>query len=116
MPRTVVQQYVDEQPDAPLTIDVYTGADGSFSLYEDQGRNYGYERGEFSRIPLAWNEKTGELSIGARQGTYPGMRKDREIRVRWIDGPRADAGALEPEADHSVRYTGKALTVRRPRG
>ena len=114
VPRTVVQQYVDEQPDAPLTIEVYTGADGSFSLYEDEGRNYGYERGEFSRIPLAWNEKTGELSIGAREGRYPGMQRQREIRVRWIDGPRDDAGAVEPKADRTLRYTGKAVTVRRP--
>ena len=116
VPRTVVQQYVDEQPAAPLTIDVYTGADGSFSLYEDQGRNYGYERGEFSRIPLAWNEKAGELVIGARQGQYPGMQEQREIRVRWIDGPREDAGAVEPKADRTLRYTGQAVTVRRPRG
>nr|WP_246429000.1 TIM-barrel domain-containing protein [Pseudoxanthomonas broegbernensis] len=116
VPRTVVQQYVDETPDAPLTVEVYTGADGSFSLYEDNGRNYGYERGESSRIPLAWNEAAGELSVGARQGQYPGMRQQREIRVRWIDGPRGDNGALEPEADATVHYTGQALTVRRPRG
>ena len=116
VPRTVVQQYVDEQPAAPLTIEVYTGADGSFSLYEDEGRNYGYERGESSRIPLAWNEKSGELVIGARQGEYPGMQQQREIRVRWVDGPREDAGAVEPKADRTVRYTGKAVTVRRPRG
>src|SRR5690606_23486921 len=116
VPRTVVQQYVDEKPDAPLTIEVYTGADGSFSLYEDDGRNYGYERGEFARIPLAWNEAKGELVIGSREGSYPGMVGQREIRVRWIDGPRGDAGTLEPEADAIVRYTGNAVTVRRPRG
>jgi alpha-D-xyloside xylohydrolase len=115
VPRTVVQQYVDEQPDAPLTIEVYTGADGTFSLYEDNGRSYGYERGESSRIPLAWNEKTGELRIGAREGRYPGMVDQREIRVRFIDGPRADAGTLEPAADVTVRYDGKAQAVRFPR-
>ena len=116
VPRTVVQQYVDEQPAAPLTIEVYTGTDGSFSLYEDEGRNYGYERGESSRIPLAWNEAAGELSIGARQGRYPGMQAEREIRVRWIDGPRDDAGAVEPAADRTLRYTGQALSVRRTGG
>ena len=116
VPRTVVQQYVDEKPDAPVTLEVYTGADGSFSLYEDQGRTYGYERGESSRIPLAWNEKRGELVIGARQGQYPGMQAQREIRVRWVDGPRAGVGELEPAADATIRYDGKAITVRRPRG
>ncbi|MEO6102329.1 MAG: TIM-barrel domain-containing protein, partial [Pseudoxanthomonas sp.] len=113
VPRTVVQQYVDEKPDAPLTIEVYAGADGTFSLYEDNGRNYGYEQGEFSRIPFAWNDKSGELSIGEREGSYPGMVAKREIRVRWIDGPRSDAGALEPETDATVRYEGKALVVRK---
>ena len=113
VPRTIVQQYVDEKPDAPLTIEVYTGADGKFSLYEDNGRSYGYERGESSRIPLAWNDKTGELSIGARAGQYPGMQASREIRVRWIDGPRGDNGTLEPAADATVRYDGKALVVKK---
>ncbi|MDH7453814.1 glycoside hydrolase family 31 protein [Luteimonas composti] len=115
VPRTVVQQYVDEQPGAPLTIEVYTGADGSFSLYEDNGRSYGYERGESARIPLAWDEQRGELSIGAREGAYPGMAASREIRVRFVDGPRGDNGALEPAADVTVTYDGGALTVRRPK-
>lgn len=116
VPRTIVQQYVDEKPDAPLTIEVYTGADGKFSLYEDNGRNYGYERGESSRIPLSWNDKTGELSIGARAGQYPGMQASREIRVRWVDGPRGDNGALEPATDTTVRYEGKPLVVKRAPG
>lgn len=111
VPRTVVQQYVDEQPDAPLTIEVYTGADGAFSLYEDNGRNYGYERGESSRIPLAWSQAKGELSIGRREGAYPGMPAQREIRVRFVDGPRGDNGALEPVADVTVRYDGSAQVV-----
>ena len=114
VPRTVVQQYVDERPDAPLTIEVYTGADGSFSLYEDNGRSYGYERGESARIPLAWDEAKGELSIGARVGTYPAMVAQREVRVRFVDGPRGDNGALEPAADVTVRYDGAAQVVARP--
>ncbi|MBP8098784.1 MAG: DUF5110 domain-containing protein, partial [Arenimonas sp.] len=113
VPRTVVQQYVDEQADAPLTIDVYTGADGEFSLYEDDGRSYGYERGQYSRIPLAWNQASGEFTIGAREGAFPGMQAGREIRVRFIDGPRADAGAVEAKADTSVRYDGKPLVLKK---
>jgi alpha-D-xyloside xylohydrolase len=115
VPRTVVQQYVDERPDAPVTFEVYTGADGSFSLYEDDGRNYGYERGESSRIPLSWNEAAGELTIGEREGSWRGMQANRSFRVRWIDGPRGDNDALEPEADVEVAYDGSAITVARPR-
>jgi alpha-D-xyloside xylohydrolase len=112
IPTGPVQQYVDEKKDAPLTVVVYTGADGEFSLYEDDGKGYGYEKGEFSRIPLKWNEKTGELSIGARQGSFPGMQAKREVRVRWISGPRADAGTLEPATDTTVQYDGQAVTVK----
>lgn len=116
VPTGPVLQYVDEQPQAPLTVVVYTGADGNFSLYEDDGKGYGYEKGEFSRIPLSWNERAGELNIGARKGTYPGMQDRRTIRVRFVGGPRDDAGALEPAADASVRYDGRAQTVKRTPG
>lgn len=60
---------MDQQPDAPLTVVVYTGADGQFSLYEDDGKGYGYEKGEFSRIALVWSQAKGELSIGKREGS-----------------------------------------------
>ena len=60
-------------------------------------------------------KKRGELRIGAREGRYPGMVAQREVRVRFIDGPRADAGTLEPAADVTVRYDGKAQVVRFPR-
>ncbi|GHH54652.1 alpha-xylosidase [[Pseudomonas] boreopolis] len=111
VPTTTVQQYVDEKPDAPLTVVVYTGADGQFSLYEDQGKDYGYEKGEYSRIPLSWDQAKGVLSIGQREGSWPGMPAKRTINVRFVDGPREDAGALEPKVDATVQYTGKPLTV-----
>ncbi|WP_313343965.1 TIM-barrel domain-containing protein [Stenotrophomonas sp.] len=107
-----VQQYVDEQPDAPLTVVVYTGADGRFSLYEDDGRSYGYEQGQFSRIPLQWDQARGELRIGAREGRWKGMPASRTFNVRFVDGPRADAGALAPASDQTLRYDGTAVVVR----
>jgi len=111
IPTGPVQQYVDEQPDAPLTVVVYTGADGAFSLYEDDGRSYGYEKGQFSRIPLQWDEATRELRIGKRDGQWKGMQAQRTIQVRFVEGPRADAGALAPAIDQTVRYDGKAVVV-----
>ncbi|WP_080932481.1 TIM-barrel domain-containing protein [Xanthomonas albilineans] len=114
VPTAHVQQYVDETPDAPLTLVVYTGTDGRFSLYEDDGKGYGYEQGEFSRIPLAWDQRTGVLTIGARVGRWPGMQTRRSFNVRFVDGPRADAGALEPMADIQVQYHGQAVRVAKP--
>ena len=64
VPMGPVMQYVDETPDAPLTINVYTGADGRYSLYEDDGVTNGYTAGQFSRIPMAYDDKRGTLTIG----------------------------------------------------
>jgi alpha-D-xyloside xylohydrolase len=113
VPMGPVQQWVGEKPDAPLTITVYTGADGAFALYEDDGLGYGYEKGEFSRIPLSWDEQAGALTIGVREGAFPGMQAQRSFHVRFVEGPRGDAGALEPKADTIVQYDGKAQVVRR---
>jgi alpha-D-xyloside xylohydrolase len=114
VPTGPVTQYVDEKPDAPLTLNVYPGANGQFTLYEDDGTSERYRQGAFSRIPIRYDDATGMVSIGARDGKgYPGMPQARTLRVRWITpglGLAGDAGGGE-----TVRYTGAAVTVRRPR-
>lgn len=112
VPTGPVMQYVDEKPDAPLTILVYPGANGSFSLYEDDGRSHQFEKGAFSRIPLAYDDAAGTLTIGARQGSYKGMVANRQIIVRWMkDGSGIDGkdGLSAP-----VAYSGRTVTVKRP--
>jgi alpha-D-xyloside xylohydrolase len=112
VPMGPVLQHTGETPDAPLTVHVYTGADGRFELYEDDGRSYGYERGEFARIPFAYDDATGTLSIGARQGSYPGMTATRRISVRWITSG-VSSSEFNAKPDATVQYSGAALTVRR---
>ena len=107
-----VIQYVDEKPDAPLTLTVYTGADGTFSLYEDDGVSNGYTRGEFSRIALSYNDATGELSIGERQGAFPGMVAKRAFRVRFVT-PGVSSSASFDDYSAEVAYDGHAVTVKR---
>ena len=103
-------QYTSEKPGAPITLLVFTGADGSFDLYEDDGESYGYENGEFARIPLRYDAADGTLTIGARTGAYPGMVEEREFRVRWItEGAKAPA-ALDTTGV-SVTYTGAEVIV-----
>jgi alpha-D-xyloside xylohydrolase len=111
LPMGPVTQYVDERPDAPLTLNVYTGADGSFSLYEDDGVTNAYARGEFSRIPLSYNDKTGTVTIGARAGQYKGMVARRGFRVRFIKPGMSTSQALD-DAQHVISYEGKAITVK----
>jgi alpha-D-xyloside xylohydrolase len=101
-------QYTGEKPDAPITLLVYTGTDGTFSLYEDEGTNYNYERGAYSRIPLSYDETKGELIIGSREGRYVGM-----FKVRFISGAAPDAANPDATPDASVEYSGATLVVAR---
>ena len=70
-------QYASQKTDAPMLLQIYPGADGSFTLYEDAGDDYGYENGEFTEIPLIWDNSKRTLTIGRRTGSYPGMQETR---------------------------------------
>lgn len=110
VPSGVELQYVSEKPDAPITLNVYTGANGAFSLYEDSGKDYGYEKGAFSRIELKFDDATGKLTIGARAGEYPGMQRERTFNVRFIRPGMAGAD-FEAKPDRVVSYTGASVGV-----
>jgi alpha-D-xyloside xylohydrolase len=112
VPTGPVTQYVDEHPDAPLTLVVYTGADGRFSLYEDDGTSNGYQRGAYTRIPLSYDDKAGVLTIGARGGSYPGMVANRTFRVKFVTPGVSTMDGLD-RFDKQVAYTGAALVVKR---
>jgi len=86
LPLNEPMQFVDEHPAAPYEIRVYCGADGAFTLYEDAGDGYDYERGAFALVVFSWNEARGELTIGARQGTFSGLVASREYRLVFISG------------------------------
>ena len=97
-------QYSTEKPWDDLEILVYAGADGTFTLYEDEFDNYNYEKGAYSTIDFSFNGKSRQLTIGARQGSYDGMIQSRKFRVVLIkDGKRS-----EPK---TVQYSGKKVKV-----
>jgi alpha-D-xyloside xylohydrolase len=104
------QQYIGEKPDAPITLYVYAGANGRFSLYEDDGTSYGYERGEFARIPITWNDAARTLTIGARSGSFPGMAVNRTFNVVLVT-PQS-AVAYGAAANNPITYTGAAVSTR----
>jgi alpha-D-xyloside xylohydrolase len=100
-----------EKPADPIELRVYGGSDGSFNLYEDEGDNYDYEKGVYAVIPISWNETNKTLTIGARQGDFPGMLKNRTFRVVWVRaGVGAGPDAVE-KADAVVPYSGEAVNV-----
>lgn len=106
-------QYAMQSVD-PIELRVYTGADGGFTLYEDEGDNYNYESGTHATIPFTWNEASGQLTIGARTGSFPGMLANRTFKVVFVSpvhGAGLDANATP---DAVVNYSGSAVIVTRP--
>ena len=93
-------QYVGEKSWDQLEIRVYPGADASFTLYEDEGDNYNYERGAYATIDFKWNDKTRKLSIGQQKGSYPGMIQSRKFLIVLPDGQTQE-----------VDYSGESLEV-----
>ena len=105
-------QYAAEKPADPLELRVYRGADGDFTLYEDEDDNYNYEKGAYATIPLHWDEKAQTLTIGERRGEFPGMLRERTFRVVWVAPGHGSGIAPTPKADVEVRYSGKTTAIR----
>jgi alpha-D-xyloside xylohydrolase len=106
-------QHTGNDSASPVTLNVYTGADGSFSLYEDDGTSRDYLHGRYSRIPLKWDEGTKTLVIGAREGAgYAGMAGQRVVNIRWMKPGSPRTLDLDGRPDASVTYDGTPLKVR----
>ena len=84
LPLAPVMQYAEESKWDNLDIIVYPGADATFTLYEDEGDNYNYEKGEYATIPFTWDDARGQLTIGKRQGSFKGMLTHRKFHVRIV--------------------------------
>ena len=104
-------QYTSEKPADPITLNVYAGADGTFTLYEDQGLTNDYETGQFSEIALHWTDATKTLTIGARTGTFTGMLASRTFQVVLVSPQKAVGYPSTAAPDKTVTYTGAAMDV-----
>ncbi len=94
-------QYSGEKAWDNLELRVYTGADGEFTIYEDEFDNYNYEKGAYTEIPVTWNNASRRLTIGKRKGAYAGMLQKRKFTVVTQDGVRK-----------TVSYDGRKTSVR----
>ena len=96
----------------PITLFVYAGSDGSFTLCEDDGVSHDYERGAFATIPLRWHDASRMLTVGKREGTFPGMLPRRTFQVVRIARDRAVPFSFTPTPDKTVVYAGEAVSVK----
>ena len=104
-------QYATEKPWDNLEIRVYEGANGGFTLYEDEKDNYNYEKGAYSLIPFSWDNTKKTLTIGNRTGTFPGMISERSFRIMLVAGKMETGSELSEKQAKVVTYTGKKLVV-----
>lgn len=94
-------QYTGEKKWDVLTVRVYPGADGTFTLYEDEGDNYNYESGFYSEITFNWNDAKRTLTIENRKNAFEGMLQQRSFVIETPDG-----------VSRTVSYVGKKIRVK----
>jgi alpha-D-xyloside xylohydrolase len=107
-------QYSSEKPADPIELRIYRGADSKFTLYEDEGDNYKYEKGKYATIPISWNEAKHTLEIGKRTGAFLGMLKERTFNVVWISENHGAGISSTEKPDAVVPYNGKAVKIFAP--
>jgi alpha-D-xyloside xylohydrolase len=105
-------EYSDQKPEDPIELRVYRGANGDFTLYEDENDSYNYEKGVYATIPFQWDEASGTLTIGARQGSFPGMLQTRTFQIVLVGEGHGAGIRPDPQPDRVVQYTGAAQKLK----
>lgn len=111
IPMGAAVQYASQPSDEPMEIRIYPGADATFTLYEDEGDNYHYEKGAYSTIELKWDEATATFTAGKREGSFSGMEKRQQFRVVLIK-PAGNTHHEKSETAVSINYNGKKKIIR----
>jgi alpha-D-xyloside xylohydrolase len=104
-------QYATERPDAQYEVRIYPGADGKFTVYEDDNETYDYEKGLYATYDLTWDDASRTLSVGPRKGAFPGLVKRRKLNVVLV-GPENAAAIGTATATKSVDYVGKPVSLK----
>jgi alpha-D-xyloside xylohydrolase len=104
------EEWSTEKPADPVELRIYRGADGDFTLYEDENDNYNYEKGTYATIPLHWDDAHHTLTIGERKGHFPGMLESRVFHAVFVSQNHG-VGIGPAGADKVVQYSGKKILV-----
>jgi alpha-D-xyloside xylohydrolase len=112
IPMGPAMEWSTEKPADPIELRIYSGADGDFVLYEDENDSYRYEKGAHATIALHWDDGARTLSLGDREGSFPGMLKEHTFRVVLV-GKDHGVGIVESKsAEATVVYKGGKMVVR----
>ena len=104
-------QYTGEKQADSLTLNVFPGQNGSFTIYEDENTNYNYEKGQFATIEIVYDDSNKSIKIGKRQGGFPGMLAKRTFGIVWVEDHQE--GGLTTRPQLMIEYTGDEITVKR---
>jgi len=105
-------QYATEKKWDNLEIRIYEGANGEFTLYEDENDNYNYEKGIFSTITFSWDNAKKTLTISDRKGSFPDMLAERNFNIVKVSVKNGVGNDSETEIVKAVNYTGEKVTVK----
>lgn len=105
-------QYTSEKKWNDLDICIYPGANGEFTLYEDEFDNYDYEKGAFTSIRFTWDDANRTLTISDRNGSYPGVLKNRRFNLTVMKPGKQNAETVMIKADKKVSYSGKKMSFK----
>jgi alpha-D-xyloside xylohydrolase len=105
-------QYATEKKWDNLEIRVYEGANGEFTLYEDENNNYNYEKGAYSTITFAWNESKKTLTISDRKGSFPGMIPERKFNIIKVTSGNGTGMDAVQKYNTVVNYKGTKVMVK----
>ncbi len=105
-------QYTSEKPASPITLWVYDGSNGHFTIYEDDGLTYNYnELAEFLKIPIDYNDENNSLDIHEQAGEYPGCLEKRKFQVIWVDQDNPVGYDPKVKASQETIYEGQTVTI-----
>ena len=104
-------EYTGQKEAEPITLVVYAGADAVFDLYNDEGVNYNYEKGEFARVRLTYTDASRTLTIGTREGQYSGMPKLQQFNIVLVTSEKPVTLSYQAKADKTVRYSGEEIKI-----
>ena len=106
-------QWSDEKKPELIDLYVYAGKDGSYTLYEDEGTNYNYEKGKYAVIDFKYDDARKQVTIGARKGSFDGMLQKRRFNIILVDQKKQQGVNLAKSPKGKVvKYSGQAMTVK----
>ena len=106
-------EWSDQKKPELIDLYVYAGKDGAFTIYEDEGTNYNYEKGKYATIDIRYNDALKTVTFGARKGAFDGMLQKRRFNVVLVSGNNQQGISLaKAPKGKMVKYAGQAVTIK----